>query len=380
MRYRSFGRLEWKASALGFGAMRLPIIDGDAARINEPLAIEMIRYAIDHGVNYVDTAYGYHGGNSEIVVGKALGDGYRDKVHLATKMPCHLVNTTADFDRLFDEQLGKLQTDKIDFYLLHGLRKERWPKVRDLGVLKWAEKKIEEGEIGYIGFSFHDELSLFEEIVDAGDWTFCQIHYNYIDREYQAGVQGLRYASKRGLAVVIMEPIAGGRLAMDPPEGIRELWKTGRHSWKPAEWALQWVWNQPEVSVVLSGMSNMQQVVDNVKAAGRSGVSSLSPEDLRLYDMVAKKYREQGFVGCTACRYCMPCPNGVAIPEVFALYNDYYMRDRDDSVKKKYRDQLKPEQWAKNCTRCGTCEELCPQHLPIRNLLREVSRTLESDR
>ena len=380
MRYRSFGRLEWKASALGFGAMRLPIIDGDAARINEPLAIEMIRYAIDHGVNYVDTAYGYHGGNSEIVVGKALGDGYRDKVHLATKMPCHLVNTAADFDRLFDEQLGKLQTDKIDFYLLHGLRKERWPKVRDLGVLKWAEKKIEEGEIGYIGFSFHDELSLFEEIVDAGDWTFCQIHYNYIDREYQAGVQGLRYASKRGLAVVIMEPIAGGRLAMDPPEGIRELWKTGRHSWKPAEWALQWVWNQPEVSVVLSGMSNMQQVVDNVKAAGRSGVSSLSPEDLRLYDMVAKKYREQGFVGCTACRYCMPCPNGVAIPEVFALYNDYYMRDRDDSVKKKYRDQLKHEQWAKNCTRCGTCEELCPQHLPIRNLLREVSRTLESDR
>jgi predicted aldo/keto reductase-like oxidoreductase len=177
-----------------------------------------------------------------------------------------------------------------------------------------------------------------------------------------------------------MEPIAGGRLAMDPPEGIRELWKTGRHSWKPAEWALQWVWNQPEVSVVLSGMSNMQQVVDNVKAAGRSGVSSLSPEDLRLYDMVAKKYREQGFVGCTACRYCMPCPNGVAIPEVFALYNDYYMRDRDDSVKKKYRDQLKHEQWAKNCTRCGTCEELCPQHLPIRNLLREVSRTLESDR
>ena len=380
MRYRSFGRLEWKASALGFGAMRLPIIDGDAARINEPLAIEMIRYAIDHGVNYVDTAYGYHGGNSEIVVGKALGDGYRDKVHLATKMPCQLVNTAADFDRLFDEQLGKLQTDKIDFYLLHGLRKERWPKVRDLGVLKWAEKKIEEGEIRYIGFSFHDELSLFEEIVDAGDWTFCQIHYNYIDREYQAGVQGLRYASKRGLAVVIMEPIAGGRLAMDPPEGIRELWKTGRHSWKPAEWALQWVWNQPEVSVVLSGMSNMQQVVDNVKAAGRSGVSSLSPEDLRLYDMVAKKYREQGFVGCTACRYCMPCPNGVAIPEVFALYNDYYMRDRDDSVKKKYRDQLKPEQWAKNCTRCGTCEELCPQHLPIRNLLREVSRTLESDR
>lgn len=380
MKFRRFGKLDWKPSALGFGAMRLPILDGDASKIDEPLATAMIRYAIDRGVNYVDTAYGYHSGNSEIVVGKALKEGYREKVHLATKMPCHLVNSADDFDKFLGEQLKKLQTDKIDFYLLHGLRKERWPKVRDLGVLKWAERKIEEGKIGYIGFSFHDEFPLFKEIVDSNDWTFCQIHYNYMEREFQAGVKGLKYAAEKGLAVVIMEPISGGRLAINPPEGIRELWKTGRHRWKPAEWALQWVWNQPEVSVVLSGMSNMEQVVENVKSAGRSGVGSLKPEDLKLINKVAEKYHELGFIGCTACRYCMPCPNGVAIPEVFALFNEYYMKDRDASVKQKYRDKLKPEQWAKNCVRCGKCEELCPQHLSIRTLLRGAGQTFELDR
>jgi predicted aldo/keto reductase-like oxidoreductase len=380
MKYRKFGRLEWQPSALGFGAMRLPIIDGDSGQINEPLAIEMIRYAIDHEVNYVDSAYGYHRGQSEVVVGKALKDGYRQKVKLATKMPCWLVNTADDFDKYFNEQLKKLQTDKIDFYLLHGLGKERWPKVRDLGVLRWAEKKVEEGKIDYIGFSFHDELPVFKEIVDAHDWIFCQIQYNYMDTKYQAGVEGLRYAAKRGLALVIMEPIAGGRLAINPPGGIKTLWKEGHHRWKPAEWALQWVWNQPEVSLVLSGMSEMSQVEENIKAAGRSGVGKLDKEDLRLIDRVAEKYREMGFVGCTGCRYCMPCASGVSIPEIFALFNEYYMKDRDSSVKAKYREQLQQEQWAKNCTRCGHCEEFCPQHLPIRDLLRGARQTFEMDR
>ena len=380
MNYRKFGKLKWRPSALGFGAMRLPILDGDAGKIDEPLAIEMIRYAINNGVNYVDSAYPYHKGQSEIVVGKALKDGYREKVKLATKMPCWLVNTADDFDKYFNEQLKKLQTDKIDFYLLHGLGKERWPKVRDLGVLKWAEKKLDEGKIGYLGFSFHDELPSFKEIVDAHDWTFCQIQYNYVDTNYQAGTEGLHYAAKRGLAVVVMEPIAGGRLAINPPEGIKKLWTEGHHHWKPAEWALQWVWNQPEVSLLLSGMSAMQQVEENVKAAGRSGVGKLAREDLRLIDTVAKKYKEMGFVGCTGCRYCMPCPSGVAIPEIFSYFNEFYMKERDPAIKAKYKEQLKPEQWAKNCTRCGRCEDLCPQHLPIKDLLRGAGQALEMDR
>ncbi len=380
MKYRKFGKLDWRPSALGFGAMRLPVLDGDAGKIDEPRAIEMIRYAIDHGVNYVDTAYGYHKGNSERLVGKALKDGYLERVKLATKMPCWIINSADDFDRYFNEQLEKLQTKRIDFYLLHGLGKDRWPKVRDLGILKWAEKKIAEGKIGYLGFSFHDELPLFKEIVDAyNGWTFCQIHYNYVDREYQAGAQGLRYAAEKGLAVVIMEPIAGGRLSINPPEGIKELWKTSGHKWKPAEWALQWVWNQPEVSLVLSGMSTMEHVVENVAAASRSGVDSLKPRDLKLVDAIAKRYTEIGFVGCTSCRYCMPCPSGVAIPEIFALFNEYYMHNRDPSVKQKYRGQLKEEEWAKNCVQCGKCEELCPQHLPIRRLLRGAGQTFEQD-
>ena len=380
MKYRKFGKLDFTPSALGFGAMRLPIIGGDTAKIDEPLAIDMIRYAIDNGVNYVDSAYPYHKGQSEIAVGKALRDGYREKVKLATKMPCWLVNTADDFDKYFNEQLKKLQTDHIDFYLLHGLGKERWPKVRDLGVLRWAEKKLKEGKIGHLGFSFHDELPVFKEIVDAHDWTFCQIQYNYMDTKYQAGTEGLHYAAKRGLAVVAMEPIAGGRLAINPPEGIKKLWREGHHRWKPAEWALQWVWNHPEVSLLLSGMSTMEQVVENVKAAGRSEVGKLTKEDLRLVDRVAEKYREMGFVGCTGCRYCTPCPSGVAIPEIFSLFNEFYMKDRDPAVKAKYREQLKQGQWAKNCTSCGRCEELCPQHLPIRNLLRGAGQTFEMDR
>jgi len=377
MKYRKFGKLEWKPSALGFGAMRLPILDGDPAKINEPLAIEMIRYAIDHGVNYVDSAYMYHRGNSEIVVGKALRDGYRERVKLATKLPCQMVNTADDFDKFLGEQLKKLQTDKIDFYLLHGLRKTNWPKVRDLGVLKWAEKKLDEGTIGHLGFSFHDELPLFKEIVDIHPWTFCQIHYNYMDSHYQAGVEGLHYAAKKGIGVVIMEPIAGGRLAINPPEAIKKLWREGHHRWKPAEWALQWVWHQPEVSLVLSGMSNMEQVVENVRSAGRSGIGSLTPEDHRLLEKVALKYREIGYVGCTGCGYCQPCPSGVAIPEIFGFFNEYYMRDRDDSVKQRYNESIKPEHAPKSCVRCGKCEELCPQHLPIRDLLKAAGDTFE---
>jgi len=377
MKYRKFGRLDYRPSALGFGAMRLPFVGGDLAKIDEPQAIDMIRYAIDNGVNYVDSAYVYHRGQSEVVVGKALRDGYRERVKIATKLPCWLIKSSDEFDKILSEQLERLQTDHIDFYLLHGLGANSWPRIRNLGVFKWAEEKIREGKIRHLGFSFHDLLLLFKEIVDSYNWDFCQIQYNYMDTSFQAGTEGLKYAAEKGLAVVIMEPIAGGRLAVEPPAAVKELWAEGHHRWKPAEWALQWVWNRPEVSVVLSGMSNMEQVVENVKTAGRSGVGKLSADDLRFVDGVARKYREVGFIKCTGCRYCMPCPSGVAIPEIFSLVNEFFQKDRDPSVKAKYVAQLKQEQWANNCTGCGRCEELCPQHLPIRNLLREAHQRVE---
>ena len=287
MQYRKFGKLDWEGSVLGFGAMRLPVT-GEKPNpmgpdVDEPETIRMIRHSIDKGVNYVDTAYPYHGGQSEVVVGKALKDGYRDKVKLATKLPSWLVEKPDDFDRYLDEQLEKLQTNHIDFYLLHTLNTSYWSKLRDWGVLNWAEDAIADGRIHYLGFSFHDEFEVFKEIVDAYDkWTFCQIQYNFMDIEYQAGAKGLQYAADKGLAVVIMEPLRGGQLTLKNPKSISKLWKSAAVQRTPADWALQWIWNHPQVAVVLSGMSTMPQVIENLYSADRSGAGILSEEELIL--------------------------------------------------------------------------------------------------
>ena len=285
MQYRPFGKLDFKVSALGFGAMRLPVIAGGYGRVDEPEAIRILRYAIDKGVNYIDTAYGYHGGMSERVVGRALQDGYREKVSLATKMPHWHVKENADFDRILSEQLDKLQTDVIDFYLLHALGAESWKAMCALDVLPWLEKARASGRIHHLGFSFHDNLAAFKEIVDGFAWDFAQIQYNYIDIENQAGTAGLKYAAERGLGVVVMEGLLGGRL-VNPPEVIQAIWDGSPTRRSPADWALQWLWNQREVSVVLSGMSSMQQVVENLTSADTSGINHLGAEDLARVDQV----------------------------------------------------------------------------------------------
>ena len=273
MRYRTFGKLDWRPSALGFGAMRLPTIDGDPARIDEPEATRMIRHAIDRGVNYVDTAWPYHRSTSEPFLGRALRDGYRQRVKLATKLPCWLVKEAADFDRFLAEQLRRLQTEQVDFYLLHALDAERWAAMRDLGVLDWAEQAMADGRIGHLGFSFHDKYEAFQGIVDAYDgWTFCQIQYNYMDEQEQAGVRGLNYAVDKGLAVVVMEPLRGGMLAGDVPDPVQAIWDAAPVQRSAADWALQWLWNQPAVSLVLSGMSTMAQVEQNLASAEQSAV------------------------------------------------------------------------------------------------------------
>lgn len=364
MQYRKFGKLDWQVSALGFGCMRLPTIGGDHANIDEPEATRMLHYAIDHGVNYLDTAYPYHGGNSELFLGRALQGGYRKKVRLATKLPGWKVEAADDFDKFLNEQLQKLQTDHIDFYLLHGLGRQRWNKMRDLGILARAERAIADGRIGYLGFSFHDKLAVFQEIVDAHNWTFCQIQYNYMDIENQAGTQGLRYAALKGLAVVVMEPLLGGKL-VDPPAPIQAIWDTAARKRSPADWALQWLWNQPEVSVVLSGMSTMDQVVHNVASAVAAHVNALTADELALFERVRAKYNELCPIPCTQCEYCLPCPNNVAIPRVLAAYNEGMMYNKPDVMRRWYKQWIPAENQARACIQCLECEDKCPQNIPI---------------
>ncbi len=380
MKYRKFGKLDWKVSALGFGAMRLPTIDNNQANINEPEAIRLIRYAIDHGVNYVDSAFLYHMGNSERLVGKALQDGYRAKTRIATKIPPNEVKTADDFDRIINQQLGKLQTEKIDFYLLHGLNAESWPKVRDLGIIPWAEKMMATGRIGNLGFSFHDKFDLLKEIIDYYDnWTFCQVQYNFMDVENQAGRKGVEYAANKGLAVVVMEPIRGGLLAKEPPEKVKPIWQTSPRNWSRAEWALQWVWNQPEVSVALSGMSNMTQVEENLISADRSKPNQLNKADLSFIDNVREAYRGLSPIPCTACGYCQPCPNGVLIPDIFRLYNEAIMYGDMVIGKMRYASPfgIKPEHRADQCVECGNCEKECPQKVEVIDWLKKVHEALK---
>ncbi|MBN1891042.1 MAG: aldo/keto reductase [Thermoflexales bacterium] len=376
MQYRTFGKLDWKVSVLGFGAMRLPLANDGSGKIDEPEATRMLHYAIDHGVNYVDTAYGYHGGESEKVVGRALQGGYRDKVKLVTKLPCWLVKTVDDFDRLLNEQLERLQTDHVDVYLLHALNAGHWDNLTRLGVFDWVEKAQASGRLRHLGFSFHDEYEVFQRIVDGYDkWVCSQVQYNFMDEEHQAGTRGIQYAASKGLAVVIMEPIRGGRLSIAPPPPIREIWETAPIQRTPADWALQWVWNHPEVSVVLSGMSAMQHVEENIASAERSRPGQMTEEELALIGRVRDKYREICPIPCTKCEYCLPCPNEVSIPRILEIYNEALMYNEYGSARLFY-SWLGENEWADNCIECLECEDKCPQNIDIADWLKKADELL----
>jgi hypothetical protein len=343
--------------------------------IDEEEATKMVRYALDKGVNYFDTAYPYHGGKSENFLGKVL-KAERHKIMIATKLPTWLVQNPDHFERFLGEQLQKLDTDFIDFYLLHGLNRPLWSRMTDMGVLNFLDKIQADGRARYVGFSFHDDVRIFKEIVDAYGWTMCQIQYNYFDEDHQAGREGLIYAASKGLGVVIMEPLRGGKLSEKIPVQIQAMWDSAPIKRTPAAWALRWVWNHPEVSTVLSGMSAMSQVVENVALTDQGNPGSLSMEELDLIHRVRDTYGEMLRIKCTGCAYCMPCPNGVDIPYNFNLYNDAFMfKDTDLSVMI-YNQLVAPEQKASNCAECGECEELCPQHIKIMDELKEVHRRL----
>ena len=366
---RSFGKLNWKVSALGFGAMRLPVINkNQTEQVDGSKAVRLIRHAIDLGVNYIDTAYPYHNEKSEGVVGKALKNGYREKVKIATKLPSWLLEKPEDFDKYLDIQLKRLEIDRIDFYLFHAVWKDRWQRIKSLKMLESAEKAITDGRIQYLGFSFHDQFPLFKEIVDAYDnWTLAQIQYNFLGEEIQAGTAGLKYAAEKGLAVVVMEPLLGGTIA-NPSGRIQTIWKEAGK--KPADVALRWLWNKPEISTVLSGMSAMAQVNENCRSARRYSEGALTREEYALIERVKTAYSELPLVPCTACKYCMPCPHGVDIPYNFELYNQGLMNK--DLGKALYTWHFNSSSKASHCQECGVCEEKCPQNIEIIKELKKV--------
>lgn len=366
MRYREMGKTGTEVSVLGFGCMRFPTVGGQDSCIDEAKAIEMIRYGIDNGMNYVDTAFGYHGGNSERIVGKALKDGYRDMVYLATKLPLWNVKCEEDVERIFNEQLQKLDTDHIDFYLLHAVNNESWEnKVLQFDILSKLEKLKEQGKIKHLGFSFHDDLWVFKKIVDSYDgFEFCQIQLNYIDVDYQAGIEGLEYAASKGLGVIIMEPLLGGKLA-NPHEKVAAKLSNEK---TPVEWAFDFLWNRPEVSMLLSGMGSMQMVTDNLGYADKAVPGMLSEENLNMLSEAKHAFDEMNLVPCTGCEYCMPCPSEVKIPQIFSAFNNITTGGRR-KVKEVFPDI---EANASLCKKCGKCENACPQHIKIIDTLKTI--------
>ena len=372
MEKRKLEKLGIETSLLGFGCMRFPTLaDG---KIDEAEAERMLDRAIGAGVNYIDTAYPYHNGQSEPVVGRILKKYDRNSFFLATKLPLWAVNSVEDAERIFNDQLERLQTDHIDFYLLHAVNKEKWDQMKELGVVDYCARLKEEGKIRYYGFSFHDDYEVFEEILRYRDWDFCQIQYNYLDRNEQAGDKGYALAESLGVPPVIMEPVKGRNLA-GFSEDINGRFRRMDPEASVASWALRWVGSHPNVKVILSGMSTMQQVEDNLKTFAE--FQPLSEAESAELDDIVKELRSRVQNGCTGCRYCMPCPAGVNIPGNFKVWNNYHMYRTYGHVQRAWETDLKDEEKAKNCVKCGKCETLCPQKLSIRADLARVQQELD---
>jgi predicted aldo/keto reductase-like oxidoreductase len=377
MLYRKLGSTGEEVSILGLGGMRLPIIDGQYNKVDIDKAIPLIQKTIDNGVNYIDTAYSYHNGQSEIVIGNALMGGYREKVFIADKLPSWLIQKRTDMDQYLKKQLERLQTEQIDFYLLHSVKEDNWSNLESLGVLEFLDDAINDGRIKYTGFSFHGEIELFFNVIDSYNWDICQVQYNIVDENYQAGKEGIRYASSQGVGVVIMEPLRGGTLVKKVPPEVQGIWDEAVIKRRPVEWALRYLWDQEEVDVVLSGMTTFKDLDENLDIAEHGLANTLTPTEKETIKEVRVAYKGRKKINCAQCGYCMPCPSGVNIPVNFEQLNHAYMFQDVENSRMNYYMLLKDGERASSCTECGDCEKLCPQMVPIQKTLKKVHETFE---
>lgn len=371
MKYREKGKIPARTSLLGFGCMRFPV--NEDGKINRPETMKMLDYAYEHGVNYIDTAYPYHNYESEEVVGQWVATKPRDSFYLVTKSPTWMCKDIADFDRILEEQLTKLQTSYVDFYLLHALSRERWEHIKEMNLLPHLKSVLDSGKVRRIGFSFHDDYEVFEEILNAYDWDFCQIQFNYMDTEIQAGIRGYELAKSRNIPMTIMEPVKGGMLANVPDE-IQAEFRRVHPDWSDASWALRWVGGHDNVQTVLSGMSTMEQVIDNVKTF--SEIEPLNAEEQATIEQARQLFQARIQVPCTGCRYCMPCPFGLDIPKNFRLLNTAHVYNVHAAQKESY-DALDVTAKASHCQKCGACKTKCPQHIDIPAEMEKVVREFE---
>lgn len=372
MNYRDFPAAGKQVSALGMGCMRLPTLNEEGHPIDRPEAIRLIRRAIDGGVTYVDTAYGYHDGKSEGLVGEALKDGYRERVTLATKLPVWLVKEHADMEKLLDEQLGRLGVDHVDVYLAHALDGKRFDEMEKLGLLDFMDEMVKKGKIRYPGFSFHDDAAAFRHIVDSYDWKVAQVQMNLLDEFNQATMDGVRYAASKGIRLVVMEPVRGGALVKGVPEEVKALYEEGAPGRSAAEWAFRWLIDKPEFMTILSGMSTEKQVDDNLRIFGAADVGCLTEAEKDVVTRVRKAYEARIKVGCTGCEYCMPCPQGINIPLIFKSYDTASMFGDAEGFKRQYNTRIEVK--ASACVGCESCVSACPQHFatPIPEMLRRI--------
>ncbi len=357
------------------GTMRLPVTSEGA--VDRETAVSMIRHAVDQGINYVDTAYMYHDGESEKVVGQALKDGYREKVLLADKMPVWLAKDEADMRNMFQTQFERLDVDTIDMYLVHNITVPVWKRAQKFHLMEFLEEQRAKGKIRHIGFSFHDQLPFFKEVVDSYPWDFCQIQLNYMDKNFQAGEAGLHYASEKGIPVIIMEPLKGGKLTDALPRSVEALWKQAEIQRTPAEWALRWVADHPGITTILSGMSNPEQLKENLRILSDAEPESLTAREHEIIDQVSAEYNRLIQYSCTACKYCMPCPKKIDIPTAIQFYNEWFLYEGNPKLKADYPNWLIKGRQPGDCTNCGTCAEQCPQHLPIPAIMKKTAKIFE---